>query len=306
MRIKLYFLFVVSSTFMINAQNVNIPDQAFKACLLADPLINLNKDGEIQVSEAEDFTGRIRCVRNDIKSVKGIEAFKKVSVLNIGNNQLTELDISKNVLLTEVWVDGNQLSNLDTSKNTLLRSVYASGNLFTSLDLSKNINLVWLHCIGGMLESLDVSNNPNLRNVHINDNKLITLNIKNDNNAIITRNGFDVFNNSNLTCIEVDDVNYSNLNWVNKDATAYYSKDCKLATSENKLTEVLVYPNPTKNKLHFSKKSDIALYDVVGRKIASYSQIDVLDISTQTAGVYFVVIKSTDGKFIQKTKIIRE
>jgi hypothetical protein len=45
----------------LSAQNVTIPDANFKTYLVGNPAINTNGDGEIQVSEAAVFTGRISC-----------------------------------------------------------------------------------------------------------------------------------------------------------------------------------------------------------------------------------------------------
>ena len=54
--------------------------------------------------------------------------------------------------------------------------------------------------------------------------------LKNGNNTNISQ--FSITGNTNLTCIEVDDVNYSTTNWTEKDSTANYSTDCAPANDD--------------------------------------------------------------------------
>ena len=76
----------------------------------------------------------------------------------------------------------------------------------TSLDLSKNIHLDTLYC---------------------NKNKLRTLNLKNGNNKNFYSKISDFSDNPDLTCIQVDNAEYSNANWVTiKDENAQYNNDC--------------------------------------------------------------------------------
>jgi len=163
-------------------QNVNIPDANFKAYLVGEPLINTNGDSEIQVSEANSFTGTIDCNNPNISDLTGIEAFTALNILAVVNGQLTSLDVSNNVALTELKCYGNQL---------------------TQLDVSSNSNLTFLACSNNQLECL---------------------NVKNGNNIAFTI--FVVSGNQNLTCIEVDDVNYSTANWINIDPQMSFSTNC--------------------------------------------------------------------------------
>ncbi|WP_300669003.1 T9SS type A sorting domain-containing protein [Soonwooa sp.] len=348
MKIFLSTILFISSLTIANAQVVSFPDPAFKGCVNSTPLIDLNKDGQIQVSEAELFTGKIDCSSQNIKSIAGIETFKNLSSLIlrdnmisevdfsnnvnlehlvISNNKVTKLDVSKNLALTLLFVENNKLDTLDVTKNKALTSLwigynnienidlsqnlnldsfYAYGNLFKTIDLSKNINLSYLYLNKCSLESLDLSNNKKLYLAIVGNNKLTSLNIKNSNNTLIKSNGFDSSSNPELKCIEVDDVNYSNSTWLNKNPESRYSTDCKLATSESKLSEISVFPNPATNVLNFSKLSNVELYNVTGQKLLNQTNIKTLDVSNLNKGVYFVVIKDNDGITIQKTKVIKE
>jgi hypothetical protein len=71
------------------------------------------------------------------------------------------------------------------------------------------------------------------------------LNVKNGNN--VNFNYFDAQNNPNLTCIQVDNVAYSNANWsANKDAGASFSTNCGVTsvTEIDKSATVEIFPNP--------------------------------------------------------------
>ncbi len=147
---------------------VHIPDQNFKTELLNNSSINTNGDGQIQVSEAEAYSGQIKVNSSNISDLTGIEAFSAITDLRIHYNQLT------------------------------------------TLDLSDNTQLIELHCQGNQLEALDISINNKLAKLRCFDNQLTTLNIQNGNNQ-----NFGLFQASgnNLTCIQVDDIEYAQNNW---------------------------------------------------------------------------------------------
>jgi len=147
--------------------------------------------------------------------------------LSCATNNLTSLDLSNNTALTNLICSTNNLTSLDVSNNTALTQLRCTNNQLTSLDLSNNTALTEVTCNSNQLTSLDVSTNPALSWFRCQDNLLTSLNLKNGNNTNINTNFFNLANNPNLTCIEVDDVAYSNANWSSyKDATASFSEDC--------------------------------------------------------------------------------
>ena len=120
-------------------QNVNIPDANFKAYLVGNTDINTNGDSEIQVSEANAFSGSIYCgdLYNldfsedmSISDLTGIEEFTALTGLECSGNQLTSLDVSMNTALTGLSCAANQLTSLDVSQNTALTKLWCYGNQF--------------------------------------------------------------------------------------------------------------------------------------------------------------------------------
>ncbi|EJL62402.1 leucine-rich repeat domain-containing protein [Flavobacterium sp. CF136] len=144
-------------------------------------------------------------------------------------NNLKTLDVTKNVLLDDLYFPDNQITNIDLSQNPLLISLYAQNNLLTSLDISKNPKLVILYIPKNQISDIDISKNPEISLFNCSYNALNSVNLKNGKNSILN-SGFNITNNPNLTCIQVDDATYSNTNWsTKKDATASYSTNCSTA-----------------------------------------------------------------------------
>lgn len=123
---------ILATTFAVtaNAQTVNIPDANFKAYLVGNTEINTNGDTEIQVSEAQSFTGFINCSNDNIADLTGIEQFTALTQLNCGGNLLTTLDLSLNSALVLLGVHNNQLTelNIKNGNNTNFTAFMAYGN----------------------------------------------------------------------------------------------------------------------------------------------------------------------------------
>jgi len=140
-----------------------------------------------------------------IKNINGIEAFKNLQVLSCENNDLEELDLSKNVNLRELYCYNNKITKLNFSQNINLEILFCGSNKLSDLNVSENINLKELHCYNNQLKSLDVSNNTNLEKLWIQVNQLNNLDLtKNQNLTTLHCNhnqllqNLDLINNSNL------------------------------------------------------------------------------------------------------------
>ncbi|NVK28076.1 MAG: DUF839 domain-containing protein [Flavobacteriia bacterium] len=55
-----------------------------------------------------------------------------------------------------------------------------------------------------------------------------------------------------------------------------------------------IYPNPASRELHFNETTDVAIYDVNGRRLNVYREVKLIDISHLNAGVYFVKNENSD------------
>ncbi|MBK6990223.1 MAG: hypothetical protein IPH33_19360 [Bacteroidetes bacterium] len=142
-------------------------------------------------------------------------------------NQITSLDLSSNSSLTTLLCLGNQISSLDVSANTALYYLNIGINPISSIDLTNNLSLQVLYANQSQLTSLDLSANILLNSLGAQFTPLTSLNVQNGNNSNFA--DFNVTNNSSLTCIQVDNVGYSNANWsAGKDAGASFSTNCSI------------------------------------------------------------------------------
>ena len=111
----------------------------------------------------------------------------KGNIINLAcyENQLTTLNINKNINLQKLLCIRNELSTLNTDKNINLTSLDCHSNMLSSLNVDKNINLTDLACSNNKLLTLNVDKNINLMNLYCSDNQLTNLNI--DKNINLTK-----------------------------------------------------------------------------------------------------------------------
>ena len=115
-----------------------------------------------------------------IADLTGIEYFTALKTLDCGYNQLTALDVSKNMLLEGLSCFNNQLATLDVSNNTSLTTLWCSNNQLTTLDVSNNTALTKLICSASQLTTLDVGKNIKLTILWCSNNQLTTLDVSNN------------------------------------------------------------------------------------------------------------------------------
>ena len=302
-------LFLLLALPMIGfGQNVNIPDANFKAALVGNIAINTNGDNEIQVSEASVFNGTINVYSLNIFSLSGIEAFVSLTVLFCQNNPFTNLDVSGCTALNSLSCQNSQLTSLDVSGCTALTTLYCPYNLITSLDVSGCTALTDLLCAYNQLTSLDVSTCTALTYLVCSNNNLTSLNVKNGNNI-----NMDLYakTNPNLSCIEVDNVAWSNANWPNTiDATASFSLNCSGAgiSDINESNTLMLYPNPAVSELNILGEGAFSyeISDMSGKIFfqGEVNESDKIRIAELNAGVYNIT-HITENK-IQTLRFIKQ
>ena len=242
---------------------VFIPDASFKAALLADAGINTNGDSEIQVTEAEAYSGRINLIGQGISDLTGIEAFTALTDLRVHYNDLTSLDVSANTQLTELHFQGNQISNIDLSANTALVKIRAQNNALTDLVLNANSSLRYLEA---------------------QNNALVALQVKNGNNHLMYT--FNATGNPDLLCVEVDDVAQAEAEWSdNVDSGVSFSLSCEDGgpvepvvnipdtNFKNALLADAVVNTNGDDEIQVSEAEAVTTLDVSGNGIASLTGI---------------------------------
>lgn len=215
--------FTALETLFVHNNNLETVDVSANT-KLTGLVLAINNLSSINISQNTNLVS-LSLNENNISSID-LSANTNLTQVYIDDNQLTTIDLSQLDKLEELSVANNNLARLEINKNNELRILNCSLNQITALNTLSNVNLENLNCERNNIEYLDLSQNSSLTQVACNDNALIGLNIKNGANTSITNSNFSAFANPQLTCVEVDDINYSNTNWAQIDMQTNYSLSC--------------------------------------------------------------------------------
>ena len=243
-----------------------------------------------------------------IESTNGLEKLTALNYLHVDDNQLTEIDISKNIQLLSLSLSKNQLTNLDVSNNIPLTILQAGdnqlvdinlndaialkrldiyNNKLTSLDVSKNTALTVLDVSFNQLTSIDVSKNTALTDLSVGSNQLTSLDVSN--NTALTDlsvgsnqlTSLDVSKNTTLKDLMVNDNQLTNLD-VSKNTTLKY-----LEVGNNQLTNLDVSKNTTLKYLMVNDNQltnlDVSKNTALTDLSVGSNQLTSLDVSNNTA-----------------------
>jgi uncharacterized repeat protein (TIGR02543 family) len=234
----------------IEVNAVNFPDEAFRNWILnPSNLSGYGSDGLLTAEERNKIT-EIDLTEQNISNLTGIEHFSSLLILTLTQNRLTDLDLSQNTALEELYCSSNQLTKLDLSQNINLTKVYCASNLLTDLNIKNCAKLLSLNCEKNKLETLDLSGNPELIQLYCRHNMLSQL---------------DVSHNTKLVFIETFDNQLT-------------SFDCTMLTNleflhidYNKLTTLDMSKNPNLKSNGFvaanNQLNDLTLPDIPGHEI---------------------------------------
>lgn len=149
-----------------------------------------------------------------------------------------------NLDLDDIFDDSVYTSAIDT-----VTILYLSNNGIADLiGIEDFVLLSELICNDNQLTELDLSNNPNLFELNCRNNLLTRLDVRNGNNLDLLY--FTATFNSDLYCIDVDEVANANANW-EKDSGCVFFTDC--------------FPSSIKN--YTAHKKLIKVLDVFGRSV---------------------------------------
>ena len=136
--------------------------------------INLNKSGTF-IKKLE--TAGLTTAANKIINLDGIQYFPGATSLILISNELTSIDLTNLVNLTELNLNNNWIGTLDLTKNVKLTTLSYNasskareGQKLTKIDLTKNTELVTLTMQKHELENLDLSKNTKLKSVDLTEN----------------------------------------------------------------------------------------------------------------------------------------
>lgn len=204
MRTKLSLVFTVALTANIFSQAiVNFTDNTFKSKLVFSTpsthiaknsagnwiKVDTNNDMEIQVSEAQQVA-ELWLLGSNISSLNGIQHFSNLKVLEVGSNNLTNLDLSQNSQLKTVFCDNNSLTSLIVNQNSLLEYLSCSWNSLSTINLPNSNFFQKLYCTNNQISTLNTSNNNGLKVLRVENNPITSLSL--DSNINLEELNFSV------------------------------------------------------------------------------------------------------------------
>ncbi|MGV3695705.1 T9SS type A sorting domain-containing protein [Flavobacterium sp.] len=218
-RLYLFFLFVFL-TLNLSGQTINFPDATFKAKLLepnvvtdevgVEIMIDINNDGEIQVSEAQRVFA-INVSNSGISDLTGISNFINLKRLICDYNLITTIAIDNVIRLHYLSASHNQLTSFEAH----------FGSWADLLDLSYN-NLVTLDIGNSYFADFDLSRN-NLTNLTLRNSTFDYFSVAHNNLSSIQYVGniqflwpIAQFNNNQFSLLEFpSNVNFDNAVQIN-------------------------------------------------------------------------------------------
>jgi len=228
MRILLPLFISLIINFQSIGQYTTILDHNFEQALIDLGIDSPPIDSRVLTATAAQVTDLI-IPSKQITNLTGIEAFVNLRSLMVDYNELTTLNLSKNIHLRDVRCSNNNLKQLYVAKSTQLSHLNCSNNELYTINTSKNILLNYLHCRNNSLHVLDVSSNPNLTQLFCGINNFKYLDISKN----IELTHLDCYNNE-LTSLDIS--HNLKMEWLN--------------CASNKLIEINVSKHKQLNALH--------------------------------------------------------
>ena len=159
----------------------HFPDPAFREFVIYE--YDGDKDGLLTADDLAKVT-YMNCSNEKsdyidkgkrLASLKGIEYFTSLTDLNCEDNEIVELDVSKNTELVELDCSINKIKSLDISRNAKLEDLIADHNNLEQLYTGSNTAIETIDCYCNKLTELDLSANTALDELTCYSNKLTRL-----------------------------------------------------------------------------------------------------------------------------------
>jgi len=336
-------LFIVCSLLVVTitqAQTINIPDVNFKNFLLnggtkdADGntiYIDVNKDGEIQVSETTPVKQIISISNGEIINFEGINNFKELEKISITFSTINLIDVQGlTKLKTLILISGRLTSlnlknmssleyldcsyqdilNLDVSDLVKLKVFRFNANMnLTKIDVTNCLNLEELSAYSCKLINVDLSKNTLLKTVDLLSNRLVYLNVKNGSHQQINLRYNPTI--SSICCDESEKSNLQSIILINNYNNCEISTTCNFMNSSESIFNQKIYisPNPVKDIINFKSLDTVSkmeIFDHSGRLIKTELSIEnkKANVNYLKSGNYIINIYTKDKVTTQK--IIKE
>ncbi len=158
-----------------------------------------------------DTVERLNVSHRKITSLKGIEFFTNLRILDCSYNYLTELDSGGNFKLQELYCYHNNITKLDLRGSTCLKILDCSYNSLSKLDLRGNFCLEKVYCYNNNLIEIILKNKSKLQILFCYDNNFTELLLGNLNELTILKLDYilkDTLNISKCPNLTLENVSF--------------------------------------------------------------------------------------------------
>lgn len=161
----------------------------------------------------------LNCSNKEIVSTKGLEKLTGLSIINLQENLLTEIDLGKNINVVFLNLSKNKLTKIDLNTNTKLQELYLSENNITNIDLRQNDKINTLDVNTNKLSTIDLTKLVELKVLNLSSNNLTSINLEKNtkitkvelqNNNLLSLDLVVQFGNKDAGLIESLTTNYKN------------------------------------------------------------------------------------------------
>ena len=182
--------------------------------------INTGADTDI-VGYTEDVYGNTRIIGTSV-DMGAVEFDPTTAVVYIPDTNL------KTALLANTTINTSGDSEIQASEVLAYTGaiVVPNLNIVDPTGIESFPNITGLDISNNNINTLDITTLFDITALDVSDNNLLTLNVKNGFNTNISGVNFNISINPLLTCVDVDDITYSNTNWTSKDAQTSFSLEC--------------------------------------------------------------------------------
>ncbi len=165
------FLGIFGFSHFATSQVVNIPDTALLNYLISEG-IDLNADGMIQLSEADQVVHLTILDQQKIFSIEGLNSFRNLESLLLSSTSIVSYDLSGASKLKKLHLASNNfLTDLNLNGLTSLTSIYCIGNdAMNELDIVGNESLSFVYVSSTLLKSMNLVDLPSLKVLNIGSN----------------------------------------------------------------------------------------------------------------------------------------
>jgi hypothetical protein len=331
-KLKIVIIFYLS-LYNCFAQNITFTDNVFKNLLVSiqanhgrasnlqnqSTKIDTNNDGEIQISEAMNIK-TISLDNSNLTNLTGLEHFKKLTQINLNNNQITSFQFPTLIDLEYINFSINPIASVNLSLYPKLTSIGLLNNPITQVDVSALPMLQIFTCQGTPITTLDFRNNPNLVHLGFKNSSVSTVYFHANSVLNLTSSAAvnDCWSNAPLTYIcagasQITPITTFLTNCGHNLSNITINSTCALNVNNYDKEIVKIYPNPSTTgiftiKLPNVHTGEVAVFNTLGQvvfqKYYNEQQEITLNISQLSKGIYLAKITNATGSSYEEKLVV--